>query len=354
MRIHGSHNDGREDEKNGAEKKDGAHQDVPNMKSEDFVRPSQEWYDEVDRLEIAAGGVLAVPKALANCLNDERAFLYELPKRALHQSFLQTNGAEATGTWGEPYGAYASSVEANLLDGVPFEDLRQAFDDGKGQELHGDAQHPPKMAAVYSSSALVVNTFGPWHQDPSNLVVNGHCGFKTMSFEAQLPHGLKGTPPHLDLRLDAEDRVLAIESKCLEYLRPKKAVFAPAYDTIVDHRAQSPWFRHIATLRENSDHYQYLDAAQLIKHYLGLSHSEPTKSLTLLYLFWEPRNWQEFDAFGQHRAEIREFRDLVAGDRVRFEALSYNELWAEWEGVQAPARLVGHLERLKARYSVPL
>jgi hypothetical protein len=212
------------------------------------------------------------------------------------------------------------------------------------------------MAAIHSSSALVVNTFGPWYLDPSHLVVNGHRGFTTIAFEAQVRHGLNGPPPHLDLRLDADDRVLAIESKCLEYLYPtrKPAWFAPAYDTIVDQRAQSPWFRHIAALRENSERYRYLDAAQLIKHYLGLSHSEPTTSLTLLYLFWEPRNWQEFDAFRQHRAEIREFRDVVAGDQVRFEALSYNELWTEWEQMQRPCWLAGHLQQLKARYSVEL
>ncbi|MDE3049508.1 MAG: hypothetical protein KGJ48_06350 [Nitrospirota bacterium] len=342
------------EEGNGSKRGNGPLGDTNGKRINEDARSSQEWFEEADRLEIKAGGALAAPRALANSLNDERACLYELAKRALHQSFIQTNGAQATGTWGEPYDAYSSNVEANLLDGVPFADLRKAFDDGKGQELHGDAQQPPKMAAVYSSSALVVNTFGPWHQGPSNLVVNGHRGFKTMSFEAQVPHGLKGTPPHLDLRLDAEDRVLAIESKCLEYLRPKKAVFAPAYDTIVDHRARSPWFRHIAALRENSDHYQYLDAAQLIKHYLGLSHSEPTKSLRLLYLYWEPRNWQDFEPFRQHRAEILEFSDVVVGDPVRFEALSYNELWAQWERLKRPAWLPSHLQRLKARYSVEL
>lgn len=309
--------------------------------------------DERDRLEVEAGGVLAVPKALEGRLNTR---IYEEAKLALRGAFLQTNGAEAIGKWGERYDAYASSVEANLLDGVPFEDLRQAFDDGKGQELHGDATHPAKMAAIYSSSALVLNSFGPWYRDPSHVVVNRQRGFKTMTFEAQVSHGLKRTSPHLDLLLDADDRVLAIESKCLEYLylRRKPAQFAPAYDTIVDPRAQSPWFRHIAVLRENSAHYRYLDAAQLIKHYLGLSHSEPTKSLTLLYLFWEPCNWQKYDAFRQHRAEIQAFNDVVAGDPVRFEALSYNELWASWERLKTPAWLPGHLQRLKARYSVEL
>ncbi|MEO7859752.1 MAG: hypothetical protein ABIU05_04805, partial [Nitrospirales bacterium] len=184
--------------------------------------------------------------------------------------------------------------------------------------------------------------------------INGHGKFKTMSFEAQVPHGLKGTPPHLDLRLDADDRVLAVESKCLEYLTPKRAIFARAYDRIVDQRAESPWYRHIHLLRNYDQHYRYLDAAQLIKHYLGLSHGEPRRSITLLYLFWEPRNWQDFEACRQHRAEIHAFSEVVAGDRVRFEACSYDDLWKEWAQRQTPDWLPGHVERLIARYMVEL
>jgi len=283
-----------------------------------------------------------------------RASTYESCKLALKQAFLRTNGPEAIGHWGEPYDAYAANVEANLLKGVPFQDLRHAFENGKGQELYGDGTHPPKMAAIYSSSALVVNTFGPWFRDPSQIILNGHQGFKTMMFEAQVPTGLNGTPPHLDVRLDAKDHVLGIESKCLEYLKPKQAEFAPAYDTINDHRAQSPWFRHITVLRKDSGHYKYLDAAQLIKHYLGLSHSVPDKTVTLLYLYWEPRNWQDIEPFRQHQDEIHRFSEAVAGDPVHFESLSYLELWDQWEQMHMPCWLAGYVDQLKARYSLAL
>jgi hypothetical protein len=325
-----------------------------NIPDSDSVRYSQEWWDEVHRLETEAGGALAVPEAWAHLFEHNKANLYESAKHWLCRAFFDVKGPDAMGTWGKPYESYAASVEANLLDGVPFSDIRRAFEDGKGQELHGDAQHPPKMAAVYSSSALVVNTFAPWHRNIDELVINGHGKFKTMSFEAQVPHGLKGTSPHLDLRLDADDRVLAIESKCLEYLTPKRAVFSTAYDTILDHRAQSSWFRHIAVLRHNDQQYRYLDAAQLIKHYLGLSHGEVSRSLTLLYLFWEPRNWQDFEACRQHRAEIQAFSEIVAGDRVRLEACSYGDLWKEWAQRRTPDWISGHVERLTARYMVDL
>jgi hypothetical protein len=99
-------------------------------------------------------------------------------------------------------------------------------------------------------------------------------GFDEMAFEAQVLTGLNGTPPHLDVCLRAADRTLAIESKCLEYLRTKPAEFKPAYDTISDERSTSAWYRHIEVLRKDSRHYHYLDAAQLIKHYLGLAHTD--------------------------------------------------------------------------------
>ena len=296
---------------------------------------------------------LAAPRWMAKRLEQgERGRLYLASRYELHDALLRTAGEQALGKWPEPFSGYCANVEANLLKDVPFSDLREAFDNGKGQELHGKGQCPPKMAAVYSSSALVLNTFGPWHKDPSELAINGHTGFHTMKFEAQLTHGLRGTRPHLDLCLESDKEVLAIESKCLEYLDAKPAKFSTAYDTIVDHRAKSPWFRHIAMLRKNNRRYKYLDAAQLIKHYLGLSHSRPKQSITLLYLFWEPSNWQDFETFRRHREEIDAFTQVVGGDRVRFQAMSYNDLWADWEQRSSPSLLVDYVRRLKHRYEV--
>lgn len=279
---------------------------------------------------------------------------------ALCHAFKHVPRGDTAASWGPPFEGYSATVEANLLEGVPLAEVRQAFENGKGQGLHGDETHPPKMAAIYSSSALVLNTFGPWYHTPADLIVNGHCGFRNLTFEAPVPHGLQArngldlTPPHLDVKLDAPEHVLAIESKCLECLKPEPAEFAPAYDTIADHRHESPWYRQIERLREDSLLYHCLDAAQLIKHYLGLAHSEPTKSVTLLSLFWEPLNWEYFPVFRQHRAEIMAFSEAVAGDRVRFEALSYLDLWRQWECQPMPPWLARQVERLRARYAVTL
>ncbi len=44
--------------------------------------------------------------------------------------------------------------------------------------------------------------------------------------------------------------------------------------------------------------YRHLDAAQLIKHYLGLPNTFPGRDVTLLYLFWEPADAADFPGFG--------------------------------------------------------
>jgi hypothetical protein len=274
--------------------------------------------------------------------------------RALHQAFVANNPMNAVTTAYDTYDGYAPSVEANLLRGVMFSELRKDFDMGKGQELIGQNGQPPKMAATHSSSALVVNAFGPWRRDPATLTVNRFQGFVKMRFEAQCRNGLRGTPPHLDVRLDTKDMILGIESKCVEYLTPTKAEFRPAYDSIMDGRKESCWFRYIAALRQGPHQYQYLDVAQLIKHYLGLCYKTQATSLCLLYIFGEPLNWEAFSEFKQHREEISRFRQVVSGDKMGFDAFSYAELWREWEMQSTPSWLPSHLQALKARYGIEI
>ena len=50
-------------------------------------------------------------------------------------------------------------------------------------------------------------------------------------------------------------------------------------------------------LRDNGTLYRHLDAAQLIKHYLGLRNTFPGRDVTLLNLFWKPANAADFPEF---------------------------------------------------------
>jgi hypothetical protein len=247
-----------------------------------------------------------------------------------------------------PYNSagYVADVEDNLVPGVALEDIRDAFQRGRGSELNG------KMRAAHSSSALAVNAFGPWSNDPTSLSVAGHSGFSNLAFERQCSSGLGGTPPHLDVVLEGPTSILAIESKCTEYLSPKEPKFAESYFTdIKDKRSSSPWYAEMQRIAQSSD-YRFLDAAQLIKHYFGLAKTFSDKPVTLLYLYWEPTNAKQVDAFRQHRDEIAVFGANVRNAEVSFISLSYPELWSAWDSQRSPGWLGAHVAALEARYAV--
>jgi hypothetical protein len=245
----------------------------------------------------------------------------------------------------EPGDAYVSSLPDNLFPGALTPIIEGDLRKGAGKELDW------KMRAPHSSSALAVNVFHHWRAAPLSFSALGHSGFGEMAFEVPCPTGLKGTSPHLDVLCTGAGQVLAIESKCTEFLVPKPARFSEAYNSITDRRCNSPWFRLISSLRAQPAQFRYLDVAQLIKHYLGLSHCYPNHTIKLLYLYWEPANPDIHEVFAQHRAELARFSQIVTDStsNFNFEHLSYSELWNEWS-----PKTCQHLDYLRFRYVVSL
>jgi hypothetical protein len=243
---------------------------------------------------------------------------------------------------------YVVELEDNLLPGIRRAAIADAFAAGAGHELDG------KLRAPWSSSALAVNSFGRWQRDLELFSLGGISGFDgSLAFEAKCPNGVSSVPPHLDVLLTRGDDVVAVESKCTEYLARKTPQVSQAYLVLrrrFDERAASRWFGALTSVPE----FELLDAYQLVKHYLGLRLTYPGRPLTLVYLFWEPLGADAHPILGQHRAEIRRFADLVGGDAsCRFAARSYAEHWDALEGLPArPEWLSGHLAALRARYAV--
>jgi hypothetical protein len=114
------------------------------------------------------------------------------------------------------------------------------------------------------------------------------------------------------------------------------------------------WATVLTCLKNEPDHYRFLDAGQLVKHYLGLKHTFANRAITLLYLYWEPENPAVAMDFQAHRAEIAAFGESVHDPALRFRAVSYPELWEEWVTQPTPNWVAGHVEELRARYSVTL
>jgi len=238
---------------------------------------------------------------------------------------------------------YLTEPAHNLLPGIKLEQFESEFDSGSGNELR------KKFRAVHSSSALVVNTFAPMKDNLSELDMLDVHGIRSLKFEKKLPTGLMGTPPNLDLFVENETDVVAVESKFLEYFSHKKPRFKGSYTKKAFPKAEERWLDLMERFRDGQP--QYLDVAQLIKHYLGLSNTlgHAGQRITLLYLFWEPQNTDDHELFRDHRKELDEFSKDVEGTAVNFVYKSYPKLWAEWE---EKGTYKEHMRNLHKRYDI--
>lgn len=251
----------------------------------------------------------------------------------------------------EVIGGRVAKIEDNLLAGINLSQFEQDFGNGAGGELADKARAP------FSSSALVVNHFGRFKGEEPRLKVDGLCGFQknTLHFEAKCSTGLGGTPPHLDVLIKAPELILAIESKCTEHLGTKSAKFSPSYERLLGKNHQSqPWLSEMMAIRAGRRQYRHLDAAQLVKHALGLANCYQSRRVTLLYLFWEPRNADRIEELSAHRRELEDFKGFVVGGAPRFLSMTYRQLWTEWESAPTPTWLRGHVAALRARYDVAI
>ncbi len=156
------------------------------------------------------------------------------------------------------------------------------------------------------------------------------AGFQTLEFEVKMPTGLGGTAPHLDAVALGTSNVVAIESKATEYLQQHGTLFADSYRGAQWPSCIEPYITIMRDLKSNPSRFVYLDAAQLVKHACGLSRRFGNQEVILLYLFWEPRNHHEYDAFQHHRDEAETFAKMSVGSTVTFVWRSYLDLWLDW------------------------
>src|SRR5256885_12900805 len=176
---------------------------------------------------------------------------------------------------------YLSTVAANLRAAVSTQ-AKQAFERGDGGELKDTASRPAKMRALYSSSALAVNVFDYWtsrDSAPLGRALELGSEVRSLRFEAQFPTGLDGNPPNLDLAMVlANGTTVGVESKFTEWLHAKsqpREAFKPK------HFPDGPGLWHARGLRHSQalaqaiknreKLFRHFDAAQLLKHPLGLA-----------------------------------------------------------------------------------
>jgi len=259
-------------------------------------------------------------------------------KQAVWRQFVSQSKFQIDGN------GYVAEPWMNLLPRLTMGLFEDNLDDGGGNELQG------KFRATHSSSALAVNSFAIWKEDLSALSFCGRTGFSELSFEKKCSTGLGGTPPHLDVFLENKPTVVGIESKFLETLKLKKPHFSPNYKLKNLPQIENAWWELLVEVSKGGR--QYLDVAQLIKHYLGLRKQwREEKEIILLYLYWEPENAAKFEEFRKHREELKHFESRVRDSCVRFIGKSYPELWREWNAIQGEE---DHIRNLRRRYCIEI
>lgn len=247
---------------------------------------------------------------------------------------------------------YVRSLSDALIPGLSTKALSAVRRDlaGKGgSELVPRRGAQPKFHAAHSSAALAASTFAPWLDAEEPLPLGEQTFQGSARLEVECPTGLRGTPPTLDLLLDGP-QVLAVESKCLEPFRAHEARFSDAYDRLVAEIAHRSWQAEHWRLVEDPRRYRHLDAAQLVKHYLGLKRRGHDRKTTLAYLYWEPSNADALLECAVHRAELREFQQQVSDPAVQLLAMPYPQLWQQWGHACCQGWLQDHARRLRNRY----
>jgi hypothetical protein len=168
-----------------------------------------------------------------------------------------------------------------FLPGVPGDHIRARLAAAGGKEIERG-----KLASPESSAALAVNAFGWFIDHPSRLPPFPGMSWAAapqmvdVEFCARFPWS-GGRHPWLDAVVVTGTELIGVESKRFEPFRDKKAVaLSPAYDRPVWGERMQPYERVRDALRSGAIRFEYLDAAQLVKHAFGGPYLPPRSRST--------------------------------------------------------------------------
>lgn len=239
---------------------------------------------------------------------------------------------------------------AGFLPGVPVKHVLDRFAVAGGNEIGSGKFQSPE-----SSAAVAVNCFGWFISRPSRFPLlpgidtNDPVEMVDVEFTARFPWS-GGRHPWLDAVVQTPNRLIGVESKRFEPFRDKKSVsLSAAYDRPVWGNNMRRYEGMRDNLRSGATQFRHLDAAQLVKHALGLvtEAGRRHRSAVLYYIFAEPAS-REGKAIpdsehARHRQEVADFASAVDGDDVSFHAGSYREWISTWphdDEIQAHGRAI--------------
>ncbi len=257
---------------------------------------------------------------------------------------------------------YTKSLNANLLQ-PPSATARKEFQQGDGSEIHSKTNAPAKMQALHSSSAIAANVFGYWkdHIDQAWIAAKAlripSKGISSICFEQKLPilrsSGKRKVNfhPNIDVLIEYEGstklRAVGVECKLTEPFGHRNTrYFAEAYLETPQIWEALPNLRKLATrLNDPKRQFPVLDAPQLIKHILGLTHRYGLNRFRLVCLW--------YDAPGavavQHNDDLLEFTEVASEDGVRLHTITYQEMITGLNRYARPADQA-YVHYLSSRY----
>jgi len=252
------------------------------------------------------------------------------------------------------YAGFADS----LVEGIDEIRLRQVF---ATADSKGPGSRQPRLYSAQSPIMILVNTMAPWLDNLESLVVRGRRGYRDLRFEIRMPPVEGEGGLWLPGLLISPNRIIGIESETTDCLSGHRVSFGDQAEAFWDGREENGWRREMLALQQGDHGYSRLDAARLIKHYMGLrsmlddlaDDDTPSVPATLLYLYWEPLNAARYEEFDEHHKELERFQAAGADADIDFVPMSYLDLWASWSRDEdAPAWLAMHIARLHQRYSM--
>ena len=163
-------------------------------------------------------------------------------------------------------------LASHLLPGVPVYRVAAALGAAAGQELASG-----KFSSPQSSSALAVNGFGFFLEDPASLPafpclsdLDWPSLYVGIERQMRFPWS-GGRHPWLDAAVETATHLIGVESKRYEPFRDTKlAKLSPKYASHRWDDGMEPWCTLRDRLLTEPSAFRHLDAAQLVKHGYGL------------------------------------------------------------------------------------
>ncbi|WP_337175112.1 hypothetical protein [Paludisphaera sp.] len=231
-------------------------------------------------------------------------------------------------------------LDQNLFEPLG-EEAAAEFMAGDGHELHGPGGGPGHMYSLRSSSAAAVNVFHYWKRTGRISTIARACRIQSprassLRFEVRHPiddilEAAGAIPPNLDVEIGYQGRgrlrATAFECKLTEpYSSGESYIKTPYLQEEMAHIWDGlPHLLELARrIRPIGGPFTYLNAAQLIKHILGLKRSYGKEGYRLVYLWNSVPGTEAVE----HDAEIAGFKRYTDADDVQFSSLTYQELIA--------------------------